>query len=341
MRKYNVAVVGATGVVGREILKILDERKFPLGELKLLASKRSAGMRTSFQHKEYIINETTPDSFEKVEFALFASSEAASDVFASEAVKRGAVVIDNSSTFRMNPEVPLIVPEVNPEDISWHKGIIANPNCSTIQLVVVLKPLHDAARIKRIVVSTYQSVSGWGREAMEELQHQTRDIIAGSIPSVRKEILPHQIAFNLIPQIDKFLEDGYTKEEMKMVNETKKIMKDDTIKVTATCVRVPVMVSHSEAVNIELEKPLSAKEARAILAKAPGVEVIDSPADLLYPMPAMAAGKDASYVGRIREDKTVPNGLNLWVVSDNLRKGAALNAVQIAELFVKRDNNKK
>ncbi|MFH1784155.1 MAG: aspartate-semialdehyde dehydrogenase [bacterium] len=336
MSKHNVAVVGATGMVGKEMLKILDERKFPIGELKLLASKRSAGMKTSFQHKEYTIEETKPDSFENVEIALFSSSEAASGVFASEAVKRGTVVIDNSSTFRMNPEVPLVVPEVNPQDIEWNKGIIANPNCSTIQLVVVLKPIHDAAKIKRIVVSTYQSVSGWGREAMEELQQQTRDIMEGKTPSIKKDILPHQIAFNVIPHIDKFLDDGYTKEEMKMVNETMKIMNDDTIRVTATCVRVPVFVGHAEAVNIETEKKLSAKEARELLSKAPGVEVVDDPASLSYPLPIMSAGKDPSYVGRIREDSTVPNGLNLWVVSDNLRKGAALNAVQIAELLIKK-----
>ncbi len=336
MKKCNVAVVGATGVVGREILKIVAERKFPFGELKLLASKRSAGMRTSFKDKEYIIEETKPDSFENIDIALFASAEAASEIFASEAVKRGAVVIDNSSTFRMNPEVPLVVPEVNPEDISWHKGIIANPNCSTIQLVVVLKPLHDVAKIKRLVIATYQSVSGWGREAMAELNQQTRDIIAGLVPTIRREILPYQIAFSVIPQIDKFLEDGYTKEEMKMVNETKKIMKDDNIKVTATCVRVPVLVSHCEAVNIEMEKKLSVHQAKEILSKTPGVEVVDDPGELRYPLPTVAAGKDPCYVGRIREDNTVPCGLNLWIVSDNLRKGAALNAVQIAELLIKK-----
>ncbi len=335
MKRCNVAVVGATGVVGREILKILAERNFPFGELKLLASERSAGMRTSFQGKEYIIEETKPASFKNVDIALFASAEAASGVFANDAVKNGAVVIDNSSTFRMNPEVPLIVPEVNPEDVSWHKGIIANPNCSTIQLVVVLKPLHNIAKIKRIVVATYQSVSGWGREAMEELTHQTRDIISGTAPSVRKEIIPHQIAFNIVPQIDKFLPDGYTKEEMKMINETKKIMKDDTIRVTATCVRVPVLISHCEAVNIETERKLLVQEVKDILSKAPGVELADKPDESIYPLPIVAAGKDACYVGRIREDKTVPCGLNLWIVADNLRKGAALNAVQIAELLIK------
>lgn len=335
MSSYNLAVVGATGLVGGKILKVLEERDFPLSKLKLLASARSVGKKIKFKGEEYSVEETTFSSFSGLEIALFASAEAASDRFGWEAVKRGAVVIDNSNTFRMDPKVPLIVPEVNPQDLKRHQGLIANPNCSTIQMVVALYPLHKAAKIKRIVVSTYQAVSGWGTLANEELKEQTEDIVKGRAPKVNSKIFPYQIAFNVIPQVDKFLSSGYTKEEQKMVQETKKIMEDDNIKVSATCVRVPVYVSHSEAVNIETEKKLKVDEVREILKKAPGVAIIDEVEDLKYPLPLEAAGRDEVFVGRIREDETIERGLNLWIVSDNLLKGAALNAVQIAEEMIK------
>lgn len=337
MREYNTAVVGATGAVGQEMIKILEERNFPIKEIKLLASKRSAGKKLKFKGKEVVVEELTPDSFKNVEIALFSIGAEISKKFAPIAVKSKTVVVDNSSAWRMDPEVPLVVPEVNPLALENHKGIIANPNCSTIQMVIVLKPLHDVARIKRIVVSSYQSVSGWGREAMEELRNQTKDVMAGKEPRVDREILPHQIAFNCFPQIDDFLTSGYTKEEMKLVNETRKIMEDDSIQITATCVRVPVYIGHSEAINIETERKLTAKEAREILFQAPGVKVIDNPKASRYPIPLDAAGKDETFVGRIREDESIPNGLNLWVVSDNLRKGAALNTIQIAELLIKKN----
>jgi len=282
------------------------------------------------------------DSFKDIDIALFSAGGGISKEFAPIAVKAGAIVVDNSSAWRMDPKVPLVVPEVNPHAIKNHKGIIANPNCSTIQMVVVLKPLHDVARIKRIVVSTYQSASGWGKEAVDQLWEETeeavksnkRQVTSDKIKKVKK-VLPAQIAFNVIPHIDVFLPNRYTKEEMKMLNETRKIMEDDSINVTATCVRVGVVTSHAEAVNIETERKISAGEAMEILKKSPGVEVIDDIADSKYPLPIDAVGKDACYVGRIRADKSVKYGLNLWVVSDNLRKGAALNAVQIAELLIK------
>ncbi|MCG0278612.1 MAG: aspartate-semialdehyde dehydrogenase [Thermanaeromonas sp.] len=332
MRRLNVAVVG-TGAVGQTMLQVLAERNFPVGKLKVLATSRSAGKTVKFKGEDYIIEETTPESFTGVDLALFAGGDA-SKLFAREAVARGAVVIDNSSTFRMDPEVPLVVPEVNPQDVRWHKGIIANPNCSTIQMVVVLKPLHDAARIKRVVVSTYQAVSGAGQEAIEELREQSARILAGENAGEGK-VFPHQIAFNCLPHIDIFLDNGYTKEEMKMVEETKKIMGDDSIRVTATTVRVPVFNGHSEAVNIETERKLTAEEARDILGRAPGVIVVDEPKEKMYPLPVMASGRDEVFVGRIREDLSLEHGLNLWIVADNLRKGAATNAVQIAELLLK------
>ncbi len=343
MTEYNVAVVGATGVVGKEMLNVLGERNFPVGKLKLLASSRSAGSKISFQGREYTVEETRPESFKDVHIALFSSSEAASGVFAKEAVQHKSVVIDNSSTFRQDPEVPLVVPEINPEDLKKHKGIIANPNCSTIQMVVVLKPLHDAANIKRIVVSTYQSVSGWGREAIQQLWMESREIIqrnSEQMADIRCEIsdetvLNHQIAFNVIPHIDKFMPNSYTKEEMKMVNETRRIMHDENIAVTATCVRVPVFRGHAESVNIETEKKLTVDEVKSMLSCSPGVEVYDDPKRCIYPMPLYAMGKEAVFVGRIREDNTIKNGLNLWIVSDNLLKGAALNAIQIAEQLIK------
>jgi len=326
---YVVAVVGATGAVGTEMIEVLVERKFPVTRLVLLASTRSAGGTVTFEGNEVPIEVLTKDSFAGVDIALFSAGADLSREFAPIAVKAGAVVIDNSAAWRMTPEVPLVVPEVNAHDIQRHKGIIANPNCSTIQMVVALKPLHDKARIKRIVVTTFQSVSGTGKDAMDELMAECQDLL--SFKSASPKVYPYQIAFNCLPQIDDFLPSGYTKEEMKLVHETRKIMGDQSIHVTATTVRVPVYVGHSEAVNIETERKLSANEARAILSTAPGVLLYDDPAHKIYPMPLEVAGKDEVYVGRVREDESIANGLNLWVVADNLRKGAALNAVQIAE----------
>jgi aspartate-semialdehyde dehydrogenase len=326
---YVVAVVGATGAVGTEMIEVLEERKFPVKRLIPLASTRSAGGTVTFEGNEVPIEVLTKDSFAGVDIALFSAGADLSREFAPIAVKAGAVVIDNSAAWRMTPEVPLVVPEVNAHDIQRHKGIIANPNCSTIQMVVALKPLHDKARIKRIVVTTFQSVSGTGKDAMDELMEECQDLL--SFKSASPKVYPYQIAFNCLPQIDDFLPSGYTKEEMKMVHETRKIMGDQSIHVTATTVRVPVYVGHSEAVNIETERKLSANEARAILSTAPGVLLYDDPAHKIYPMPLEVAGKDEVYVGRVREDESIANGLNLWVVADNLRKGAALNAVQIAE----------
>ncbi len=334
-REYRVAVVGATGAVGEEMRKTLAQRGFPVSELVALASARSAGKTLAFGDRTVICRELSEDSFENVDLALFSAGGAISTRFAPIARDSGCVVIDNSSAWRMHAEVPLIVPEVNPDDAEWHKGIIANPNCSTIQMVVALKPLHDAARIKRIVVSTYQAVSGTGAKAMAELRRQVEELREGrpAAPSV----YPHQIAFNCLPHIDVFLEDGSTKEEQKMVDETKKIMGDPTIAVSATCVRVPVYNGHSESVNVEFEQELSPAQARELLAAAAGVVVEDDPSARVYPLAIRASGTDPVYVGRIRRDPTVPHGLNLWIVADNLRKGAALNAVQIAELLLQRD----
>ena len=326
---YVVAVVGATGAVGTEMIQVLEERKFPVARLVPLASTRSAGGTVTFEGNEVLVEVLSKDSFAGVDIALFSAGADLSREFAPIAVKAGAVVIDNSAAWRMTPEVPLVVPEVNAHDIQRHKGIIANPNCSTIQMVVALKPLHDEARIKRIVVTTFQSVSGTGKEAMDELMTECQDLL--SFKPTSPKVYPYQIAFNCLPQIDDFLPSGYTKEEMKMVHETRKIMGDESIHVTATTVRVPVYVGHSEAVNIETERKLSANDARAILSTAPGVRLYDDPAHKIYPMPLEVAGKDEVYVGRVREDESIANGLNLWVVADNLRKGAALNAVQIAE----------
>ncbi|MBF0169484.1 MAG: aspartate-semialdehyde dehydrogenase [Nitrospinae bacterium] len=329
-RPVHVAVVGATGAVGEEMFKILAQREFPVGNLLPLASARSAGEKITWRGEEYEVEELTHDSFKNIDIALFSAGGSVSQEFAPSAAKAGAVVIDNTSAFRMDADVPLVVPEVNAHAIrNRPRGIIANPNCSTIQMLVALKPLHDAARIKRIVVSTYQAVSGAGKRAIEELSRQTQDLF--SFRDVVCEKFPRQIAFNCIPQIDVFIENGYTKEEMKMVNETKKIMGDDSIRVTATAVRVPVFHAHSESVNVEFERPLSPDEARELLRSAPGVSVVDNPAAKEYPTAIDAAGKDDTFVGRIRKDESVENGLNLWIVSDNIRKGAALNAVQIAE----------
>jgi aspartate-semialdehyde dehydrogenase len=335
MKSYNVAMVGATGLVGQEFIRVLEQRKFPVSSIHLYASDRSAGKKLFVGHQEIEVKETSADSFQHVDIALFSAGAEISRHFAPIAAKAGALVIDNSSAFRMEPKVPLVVPEVNPEDINLHKGIIANPNCSTIQLVVALYPLHKVNPIKRIVVSTYQSVSGTGLAAMEELTTQAKLVLEGQ--NVIPHVYPHQIAFNLLPEIDVFLDSGYTKEEQKVVEETRKIMHADSIAVSATCVRVPVFIGHSEAINVEFTNPISPDEARRILAGAPGVRVLDDSSVSLYPQPWLAAGSDDVYVGRIRTDISQPNSLVMWVVADNLRKGAALNAVQIAEEAIKRD----
>jgi len=330
--KYNIAIVGATGAVGEQLREVLEERQFPVDELRLFASERSAGQFLPFQNKQLRVNVLKEDSLQGIDIGLFSAGGKVSAKFAPIAVAAGAVVVDNTSHFRMEPDVPLVVPEVNAKEIAQFKnrGIIANPNCSTIQMVVAIKPIHDAARIKRIVVSTYQSVSGAGRMAMEELSQQVGALFNGR--EIKKEKFPHQIAFNCIPHIDVFLENGYTKEEWKMIQETRKILDEPSLPVTATSVRVPVFCSHSESVNIETEKKLTAEQAKTLLRGAPGVMLLDVPQENIYPMAIDAVGKDATYVGRVREDDSVANGLNLWVVADNLRKGAALNAVQIAEV---------
>ena len=332
---FNVCVAGATGNVGRTMLTILEERNFPVDRLRLLASKRSLGVRMSFRGQEIAVEELTPDSFEKGEIVLSSPGGSVSKWYAPSAAKSGAVVIDNTSAFRMDADVPLVVPEVNPDDAHKHNGIIANPNCSTIQMVVVLKPIHDAAQVKRVVVATYQAVSGAGKAAIEELHDQSRAILDG-VP-YEASVFPHQIAFNCLPQIpqkDAFGDNFYTSEEMKMVNETRKILHDDSIRVSATTVRVPVVTGHSESVNVETAKKLTRAEAIVILSKAPGVTVLDDPDAQLYPLASVAAGKDDTFIGRIREDISHESALDMWIVSDNLRKGAALNAVQIAELFL-------
>ena len=330
-----VAVVGATGAVGREMLEVLAQRSFPASEVVAFASARSAGSTVEYAGAELTVRELKEDSFKGFDLALFSAGGATSEKFAPLAAKAGCVVVDNSSAWRMDPACPLVVPEVNAKDLEWHKGIIANPNCSTIQLVVALKPLHDEATIKRIVVSTYQAVSGTGQKAITELETQTARLMNGQ--EIIPQVYPYQIAFNCLPQIDVFLENGYTKEEMKMVNETKKIMGDDTIRVTATTVRVPVFFSHSESVNIETERKLSVADVRQILSEAPGITVADFPEKKIYPMPIDVAGQDDVFVGRIREDESIENGLNLWIVADNIRKGAALNAVQIGEELIRRN----
>ncbi len=330
-----VAVVGATGAVGREMLKVLEQRVFPASEVVPFASARSAGMKVPYAGDELSVVELKEDSFEGFDIALFSAGGGTSKKFAPLAAKQGCVVVDNSSAWRMDPNIPLVVPEVNPHDLDWHNGIIANPNCSTIQMVVALKPIHDEARIKRIIVSTYQAVSGSGQKAINELETQVSRLFNGK--NVVPDVYPHQIAFNCLPHIDDFLDNGYTKEEMKMVNETTKIMGDDNIKVTATTVRVPVFFGHSEALNIETEEKMSPEECRTLLAESPGVTIIDYPEKKAYPMAIDCAGEDDVFVGRIREDMTIPNGLNMWVVSDNIRKGAALNTVQIAETLIERE----
>ena len=338
MKQYNVAIVGATGAVGQEFLDLMAERQFPFAELRLLASSRSDGKKINYLGKEYVIQEATEKSFTGIDIVLFAGGSISKEL-APHAVKAGAVVVDNSSTFRMDPNVPLVVPEVNAEALRAHKGIIANPNCSTIIMVMALKPIYDLAKIKRVVVSTYQAVSGAGKEAINEMDDQVKEHIVGK--EMTANILPsasltkhYPIAFNLIPQIDVFLDNGYTKEEMKMVNETWKIMEDYNIGITATTVRVPVYRSHSESINIQLEKPLEISTIKEALANFPGVVLQDNPAEMQYPMPLYTSKRDDVYVGRIRKDESLENTYNMWVVGDQIRKGAALNTLQIAEKMI-------
>lgn len=329
----NVAVVGVTGAVGTEMLRVLERRNFPVDELRPLASSRSAGKNVIFRGKEVPIQELTADSFEDMNIGLFSAGGSISRKFVPYAIEKNCVVVDNTSAFRMDEGVPLVVPEVNADKIPEHNGIIANPNCSTIQLVLILKPIHDTVKIKRVVVSTYQAVSGAGLKALDELKKESKHILADK-GKFNRSIFPHQIAFNVLPQIPQsnaFLKNGYTDEEMKIINETRKILNDSSFRITTTTVRVPVFRGHSESVNIETEEKLSADQARNLLSKAEGVIVLDDPSNQIYPMASDAAGKDETFVGRIREDHSVENGLNMWIVSDNLLKGAALNAVQIAE----------
>ena len=333
-KQLTVAIAGATGVVGGTVRAILEERDFPVGELRLLASERSRGRQLAFRGRDVTVDVLSADSFAGVDMAFFAAGGGAAKEFVPAAVAAGATVIDKSSTFRSDPDVPLVVPEVNPQALDRHKGIIATPNCSTIQMVVALKPIYDAAGITRVVVATYQSVSGSGRRGVDDLERQSREVVAGRPPTLG--LYPYPIAFNLLPHIDGFLPTGYTKEEQKMVDETHKIFADARIGISPTCVRVPVYEAHSEAINVQTREKLTAAAARALLAAFPGIEVVDDPADLRYPMPLDAARRDAVFVGRIREDDTIENGLNFWCVCDNLRKGAALNAVQIAEELVRR-----
>lgn len=341
MKKYNIAILGATGAVGTEFLKLIEERNFPFNELRLLASKRSAGKEIPFMGKTYTVEEATKDSFKGIDIALFAGGSISKE-FAPYAVEAGAVVIDNSSAFRMDPEVPLVVPEVNPQAILKHKGIIANPNCSTIIMVMALKPLYDLAKIKRIVVSTYQAVSGAGKEGIDELTAQVKDFSEGK--EMQANILPsaslakhYPIAFNLIPQIDVFMDNLYTKEEMKMVNETRKIFDDYDMRITATTVRVPVYRSHSESINVEFEKDLTLADMQEALKNFPGVQLQDEPQQQVYPMPLYTSEKTDVYVGRLRRDESNENTFNMWVVGDQICKGAALNTLQIAETMIKNE----
>ncbi|HEX9577162.1 MAG TPA: aspartate-semialdehyde dehydrogenase [Myxococcales bacterium] len=336
MRKYKVAIAGATGAVGREMMKVLEEREFPVSDLVPLASERSEGQKFEFQGREVTVKRLKPDSFAGVEIALFSPGATVSREFAGHAARAGAVVIDNSSAFRMDPDVPLVVPEANPQAIAQAlsgRRIIANPNCSTIQLVVVMKPLHDAAGLQRVIVSTYQSVSGAGQKGIDELETQSRALF--NMGEIVPSKFPHRIAFNVLPEIGPARENGYTEEEMKMVNESRKILGLPDLAFSATCVRVPVFFCHSEAAHLFFREPLSADKAREILRKAPGVKVLDDMKEHIYPMPLLGAGDDDTLVGRIRADIAAPNGLALFIVSDNLRKGAATNAVQIAELLAR------
>jgi len=334
-KKMNIAVAGATGAVGNQMIHCLEEMDFPLNSVVFLASSRSVGRQLRFKGDLIDVKELKADSFKGFDIALFSAGGGTSEKFAPFAARDGCVVVDNSSAWRMDPQVPLVVPEVNPHAIAQHtaKGIIANPNCSTIQMVVALHPIHKKYGIKRIVVSTYQAVSGTGKKAIDELFDQTRAMI--NFLDYENRVYPHRIAFNCLPHIDTFLDNGYTKEEMKMVNETRKIMEDDSIAVTATTVRVPVFFGHSESVNIETHEPVSVGDVRALLENAPGVHVMDDPGKNLYPLATDAAGQDLTLVGRIRQDESIPNGINMWIVADNIRKGAATNTVQIAQILAK------
>jgi len=333
-KKYNVAIAGATGAVGGAMLDVLRRRDFPVNELRLLASERSVGKKITFKGEKLEVQLLSTDAFEGIDIALFSAGATRSLDFAPAAAEAGAVVIDNSSAYRMDPEIPLVVPEVNPHAIAQYKkrGIIANPNCSTIQMLVALKPILDKVGIKRLVISTYQAVSGTGAKAIEELDQQVKDYV--NAKEIKASVYPHQILFNCLPHIDSFLENGYTKEEMKMVNETRKIFEDDSIGITATTVRVPVYYGHSESVNIETKSKITAAEVKELLAVAPGVKLVDDPENFKYPLATDCAGRFETLVGRIREDESIDNGINLWVVSDNILKGAALNAVQIAETYI-------
>ncbi len=333
-KRVNVAVAGATGVVGNQMLVCLEEMNFPIAGIKMLASSRSAGKTITFRGEQFVVEELTENSFEGVDVAFFSAGGSTSKKFAPHAARSGCVVIDNSSAWRMDPDVPLVVPEVNPHATAGYKSkhIIANPNCSTIQMVVALAPIHRQAKIKRIVVSTYQAVSGTGKAAVDELDAQVRAYVKEE--EMVSKVYPHQIAFNCLPHIGPFLENGYTEEEMKMVNETRKILEDDTIVVSATTVRVPVFFGHSESVNIETEKPITPEEVRALLEKQPNVRLVDNPGQNEYPLAIDAAGQDMTLVGRIRQDVSVPNGIDMWIVADNIRKGAATNAIQIGQILV-------
>ncbi|KAF0133913.1 MAG: asd [Candidatus Saganbacteria bacterium] len=333
-KKYNICVLGATGMVGKEMIRVLEQRNFPVNKFLPLASERTAGSKVSFLGKEYTVEQAEPGSFEGIEIGLFSAGAKISEKLAPEAAKRNCVVIDNTSHFRMDPSVPLIVPEVNGHAIKSHKGIIANPNCSTAQLVLALKPIYDEAGIERLVISTYQSVSGWGKEAIAEMYEQTKALLENPQAKVGVNYLPKRIAFNVIPQIDSFTDNGYTKEEMKMVNETRKILEDESIKITATTVRVPVAVGHSESVNIQTKKKISMAKLRELLSNFPTVKIMDDPSRGVYPTPIDCVGKDETLIGRIREDISQQNGIEMWIVSDNLRRGAALNAVLIAERMI-------
>ncbi|TAK30011.1 MAG: aspartate-semialdehyde dehydrogenase [Chloroflexota bacterium] len=334
MKELHVGIVGATGMVGQEFIKILDQRHFPVASIHLFASDKSAGKSVTVRQQKLTVQETSEDSFKGLDLVFFSAGTDVSKHFAPFAARAGAVVVDNSAAFRMDPDTPLVVPEINPEDCEHHHGIIANPNCSTIQMVVVLYPLHKVNPIKRVIVDTYQSVSGTGLPAVEELKSTSRAVLDGK--PAEPHVYPHQIAFNMLPEIDVFMENGYTKEEWKMVTETRKIMHAPDIAISATCVRVPSLIGHSEAVHVEFTRPMSPGEARRILTEAPGVKVQDEPTAHVYPMPWTAAGQDDTFVGRIREDASHPNGLAMWICADNVRKGAALNGLQIAEAMMER-----
>ncbi len=334
-KSYSVAVAGATGLVGSQMLACLAERDFPIKSIKMLASARSAGRTIQFKGESFTVEELTEKSFKNVDIAFFSAGGAVSKKFAPIAAADGCVVIDNSKTWRMDPDIPLVVPEVNPHAVAGYskKGIIANPNCSTIQMVVALAPIHRKVGIKRIVVSTYQAVSGTGKAAVDELMEQSRAILESQ--PIEKKVYPHQIAFNCLPHIGSFLETGYTDEEMKMVNETRKILEDDGIAVSPTTIRVPVFYGHSESVNVETVNPITPDEVRSVLEKAPGVKVVDNPSSNIYPLAVEAAGRDETFVGRIRKDTSVENGIDMWIVADNIRKGAATNAIQIGEILIR------